>query len=64
MRTDLTNLMADISVACTLMCCCCLWKSVGPIYDVRSTVLAGSALDCPMQAINMVKYGNRHDALK
>ena len=42
MRTDLTNLMADISVACTLMCCCCYFGTlVGEIYDVKSTVLAG-----------------------
>jgi len=44
MRTDLTNLMADISVACTLMCCCCLWKSVGESLRCEVDGLGGIRL--------------------
>jgi hypothetical protein len=42
LRTDLTNLMADISVGCTLMCLLCPVVEVrwAAIYDVRSTGLA------------------------
>jgi len=54
-RTDLTNLMADISVACTLMCRCCTWETL-----LGSSMMWGrwswrvSALDCPKKAITMV----------
>jgi hypothetical protein len=44
LRTDLTNLMADISEACTLICCCYSWKSVGKLHDVRSNGLGGFGL--------------------